>query len=305
MTARLKPEQIAAARAVELPRIVRETLALEKAGKLLVARCPFHAERTPSFTVFANHFHCFGCNAHGNVVDWLMSARGMTFPQAIAYLGYGGSGEEVAPDPPQKDRSPEDRKIHIARKIWNEAALPEGTLVATYLASRGLSLPGEPVIRFHPACPCGELKLPAMIALMSDPVKGEPRGIHRTFLQPDGGRKADIDKPKMMLGPAGVIRLYEPETDGLGIAEGIETALAVAQRIGWGPVWSVGSKCGIRTFPPLIARTLNIFVDNDDPDATPAAEQCAERWLAADLEVRIHTPPTGTDWADATGGFAS
>jgi hypothetical protein len=168
-----------------------------------------------------------------------------------------------------------------------------------YLRSRGLELPPEPVIRFHPKCPCGADWLPAMVALMTDPVTGEPRGIHRTFLRPDGSGKAEIAKTKMMLGPWGIVRLYEPETAGVGLAEGIETALAVAQRIGWGPVWAACTAGGFVKVPPLIQRTLNLFVDRDDDGVSlREAELAAERWAEAGLEALIHEPPAGTDWAE-------
>ena len=107
----------------------------------------------------------------------------------------------------------------------------------------------------------------------------------------------------MTLGPWGVVRLYEPETRGIGIAEGIETALAVAQRIGWGPLWATCTAGGFAKVPPLILRTLNIFIDRDDDGVSRReAERCGERWVAADLEVYIHAPPEGTDWADAAQG---
>jgi hypothetical protein len=190
-------------------------------------------------------------------------------------------------------------------RIWGEAIDPANTIVPAYLSARGgLCLPPEPVIRFHPQCPCGALKLPAMVALLSDPVTGQPSGgIHRTFLRHDGSGKAETDKPKMMLGPWGVVRLYEPETAGIGIAEGIETALAVAQRIGWGPVWSTCTAGGFSKVPPLVMRTLNIFIDRDDAGVSQSeAEACAERWVAADLEVYIHAPAEGTDWCDVARG---
>jgi hypothetical protein len=57
---------------------------------------------------------------------------------------------------------------------WSEAYQPAGTLAEDYLAHRRLSLPKEPVIRFHPRCPCGDDRMPAMVALMSDPATGEP-----------------------------------------------------------------------------------------------------------------------------------
>ena len=117
----------------------------------------------------------------------------------------------------------------------------------------------------------------------------------------------------MMLGPAGVIRLCERVTNGLGLAEGIETALAIAQRVGWGPVWAAGSDGAIRTFPVLPMTTLNIFCDRDDSGAgLLPARACAKRWTEAArlawqqkrhvIEVLIHLPPPGKDWDDATLG---
>ena len=146
-----------------------------------------------------------------------------------------------------------------------------------------------------------------MIALLTDPATGEPTGgVHRTFLAPNGSGKAAVEKPKMALGPLGVVRLYEPETPGIGIAEGIETALSVAQQFEWGPVWATCGTGGVRTFPLLIARTLNIFVDRDDKDGAGvrSAEACAERWADAGLECLIHEPPDGFDWADAARRIA-
>jgi hypothetical protein len=229
----------------------------------------------------------------------------MSFSEARAYLGAGGSGLRAAPvEPIKRHKGGDSSHIAMARRIWSEAVELRGTIVETYLRSRGVELPEEPVLRFHPRCPCGNDRLPAMVALLTDPVTGEPTGgIHRTFLASDGSGKADIDRPKMMLGQAGVIRLYERVTDGLGIAEGIETALNVAQRLGWGPAWATCGTAGMAKFPVLIQTTLNIFIDCDDLGASlAAAEECAERWVAEGREVFIHEPPDGLDWADAAQG---
>jgi putative DNA primase/helicase len=208
----------------------------------------------------------------------------------------GGSGAVMHADKPKRQADDRAGKRHaaLARTIWGECSLPGGTIVEDYLRSRGLELPDEPVLRSHPRCPRGDERLPAMVALMSDPATGEPRGIHRTFLRRDGSGHVG----KMMLGHAGIIRLCEPMTNGLGITEGIETALAVAQRVGWGPVWATGSAGGIRNFPPLVMRTLNIFCDHDSA-GLEAAQRCAERWADVGLETLIHMPPDGEDWADA------
>jgi hypothetical protein len=145
-----------------------------------------------------------------------------------------------------------------------------------------------------------------MVALMSEPITGEFRGIHRTFLKPDGSGKADVNKPKMMLGGAGIIQLVDLSEIGigLGLAEGIETALSVTQKIGWGPVWAAGSAGAIRTFPFLRQTTLNIFTDGDSAGLS-AARACAARWVATGGEVHVRQAPIGRDWNDVTRELAA
>jgi putative DNA primase/helicase len=198
------------------------------------------------------------------------------------------------------------RTRELARRIWIEATDPHDSPVETYLQHRHVSLPGMPVLRFHPRCPRTGGPLPAMVALMTQPATAEPCGVHRTFLQPDGSGKAAIDKPKMMLGNRGVIRLVDDHEvgRGLGLAEGIETALTMMQTIGWGPVWAATSAGAIRSFPLLRLTTLNIFADHDAA-GLEAARACAARWTEAGEEALIHLPPEGEDWADAAERLAS
>ena len=80
--ARLKAE-------ISIVRIIGETLVLKPNGRLHVALCPFRGDRTPSFTVYLDHFHSFGCSVHGDVFDWLMQAHCMTFPEAVQHLSRG------------------------------------------------------------------------------------------------------------------------------------------------------------------------------------------------------------------------
>ena len=297
---------------VALAAIIGVTIALKREGRLHVGRCPFHGERTPSFKVYPEHYHCFGCGARGDVFTWLMQTHHISFAEAVAHLS--GSGRRLYVETsPRRDALTNSAEFHAAgatdeagrveraRGIWCEAVDPQGTPVETYLEHRSVRMPDAHVIRFHPHCPRKGCAQQAMVALMVDPLSGDPCGIHRTFLKPDGSGHTG----KMMLGKAGTIRLVDLENIGIGIglAEGLETALTVMQRIGWGPVWAATSAGAIRSFPVLRATTLNIFADHDAAGLA-AAHECAERWLTAGQEALIHIPPDGEDWADAAERLA-
>ena len=63
--------------------IVSRKVKLKRQGHDWIGLCPFHAETTPSFTVFPDgHYHCFGCNAHGSVFDFVMNTERVDFPAA-------------------------------------------------------------------------------------------------------------------------------------------------------------------------------------------------------------------------------
>jgi hypothetical protein len=121
-----------------------------------------------------------------------------------------------------------------------------------------------------------------VVALMTDPVTNDPIGIHRTFLDADGKKRE-----RKMLGRQGVVRITPDEdvTYGLGIAEGVEDALAVA--LNWGPAWAATSAGAIERFPVLAGiDCINIFADADSAGGK-AARACADRWIAAGREARI------------------
>jgi hypothetical protein len=144
-----------------------------------------------------------------------------------------------------------------------------------------------------------------MLGLMRDLITDEPKAIHRTALRVDGTCKADLPRlgnAKKMLGPVkgAALKLTGDADviDGLGIAEGIESALTVICA-DWRPVWACGSAGPIERFPILPGiRSLTIFADADRAGMAAAAA-CQARWVNAGLECRILAPPEfGADWND-------
>ncbi|WP_237213994.1 DUF7146 domain-containing protein [Falsiroseomonas oryziterrae] len=234
---------------------------------------------------------------------------------ALAWLGefphHRHPATRRAPVAPPEAPHGASQDVGDLRKQWSVAkagalwrdAVPGHDMLRAYLAARGLTLPEDAPLRFHPRAwrnaeygPHG----PAMVALMTLPETGEPCGAHVTYLRADGAGKAEGQRQKVMLGAAGVIRLV-PDADvstGLGLAEGIETALAVMQRAGWSPVWAATSAGAMDRFPVLPGiEALTIFADADGA-GIKAARACGRRWAAAGREARLLAPPAG-DWNDA------
>lgn len=71
---------------VNLAELIGASIELKKVGPNMKGNCPFKVENTPSFVVYNDHYHCFGCCAHGTAFKWLTDHEGMTFPQAVRAL---------------------------------------------------------------------------------------------------------------------------------------------------------------------------------------------------------------------------
>jgi DNA primase len=148
--------------AISLTTLVSETLPLRRQGSVWTALCPFHNEKTPSFCVFPDHhFHCFGCGAHGDAIDWLITTRRMTFAEAVGHLCDQSCNKLPYLVPP----TPAPRNSHATvatfMRYWNEGVDTAGTAVETYLRTRGgLTVPPDAPIRFHPRCQRGSRYLP-------------------------------------------------------------------------------------------------------------------------------------------------
>jgi DNA primase len=93
---------------VDIVDLIDSHVPLKKTGNNFVARCPFHAEKTPSFSVNRNKqfFHCFGCGASGNAISFLMDFSHLGFVEAVedlaAFAGVEVIRESVEPSPGQK-----------------------------------------------------------------------------------------------------------------------------------------------------------------------------------------------------------
>ena len=145
---------------------------------------------------------------------------------------------------------------------------------------------------------------PAMVALVTRGVDGEPIGIHRTFLARDGNAKAPVEPAKMMLGPCrgGAVRLADPDKM-LMVGEGIETCLAAMQASGV-PAWAALSTSGLRCLElPREVRDVIVLADGDEA-GEGAARDCALRWKRQGRRVRIARPPRGMDFNDMLLGRA-
>jgi DNA polymerase len=261
--------------------------------------CPFHDDQTPSCRIYEDHFHCFGCGAHGNHLDWLMQVEGIERGEARDMLETWDGPRQIQP------RDDGEAKRAYALELWEGARPLAGTLAARYLSdTRKIDLAALPanidsVLRFHPRCPFGTgIYNPCLLALMRNALTDAPIGIQRIALTPDAQK---IDR--RMLGKQGVVKLWPPGSQ-LVIGEGLETVLAAATRIPYEdaplrPAWAALSAEGLGQFPVVTGvERLIILVDND-PTGKTAASYCAGRWECTQRNVIQLTPDEpGFDFND-------
>jgi len=128
--------------ASDIVQIIGERVPLRRAGRTWKGLCPFHAEKTPSFTVNPERqiWHCFGCNKGGDVFSFLMERDKLTFPEALTMLA-----ERAGIDASLAERKPIDARreriyqaTSLARDFFRAAFLSDaGATARSYLAGRG------------------------------------------------------------------------------------------------------------------------------------------------------------------------
>ncbi len=133
--------------AADIVEIVSESVVLKKTGKDYVGLCPFHSEKTPSFTVIPlkQMYYCFGCGIGGDVFNFLMKKEGLSFPESVKILA-----DRYGIELPKKEMSDEEKqKLRLREALFsvNGAALdffrqslegPRGRAAREYLKGRGI-----------------------------------------------------------------------------------------------------------------------------------------------------------------------
>lgn len=230
-------------------------------------------------------------------IDLIAQATGLSssalFDEAASLAHMNG------PVPSTPRRSKPDHSAEVARLL--EGAIPlAGTLGETYLRARGLSDPQSADLLFHPDLPDFESRrgYPGLIAVPRLPNGDRAPGIHRTFLLDDGSAKAAPGKKMLGTVRDGVVRLFRiPEDGHIGIAEGIETALAAHALFGTA-VWAALSADGLARFQwPEDIRRVTIYADVGEAGRQSAAT-LADRLNQADIPNEIVWPLHGDDFND-------
>ncbi len=129
----------------DILQIVGEYVPLKKRGKNYIGLCPFHSEKTPSFTVSPDKqiFHCFGCNEGGNIFSFLMKIENISFAESVELLGerVGITVQKTGASPAlQSEKEKYLEIMELAKKFYREALEgPEGEPAREYLKKRGLT----------------------------------------------------------------------------------------------------------------------------------------------------------------------
>ena len=203
---------------VDVVDVVGKYVQLKKGGANFMGLCPFHGEKSPSFTVSPSKqfFHCFGCGKNGNAIGFLMEHTGMTFVEAVKDLA-----QQVGMQVPDEQQSPEDRARAAAQKARQDTLtdilekageswrkhLKETPRAVAYLKGRGLS--GQIAKRFGLGyAPDGWRNLASVFPKYDDPLLAESGLV----IQGDDDKRYDRFRDRIMF----PIRNVKGECIGFG-----------------------------------------------------------------------------------------
>ena len=184
---------------VDIVDVIDRYVPLKKAGANYQACCPFHSEKTPSFTVSPTKqfYHCFGCGAHGTAVGFLMEHGGKSFPDAVEELARDAGLEvprvERAGERERREESADATETLLAAARFYRAALKDAPQAIEYLKGRGLT--GAIAARFGVGyAPDGWQSLAAVYPRYDDPAL-DAAGL---VINGDGGKRYDRFRDRVM-----------------------------------------------------------------------------------------------------------
>ncbi len=127
-----------------LPEVIGRRVRLVRAGRQWKGCCPFHGEKSPSFHVYEDHYHCFGCGEHGDAIAFVMKSQGAAFMEAVEQLAAEAGLEVPKPTPAAAEAERRRLDLHgvldaAAKAFQRRLFLPEGTRALGYLRGRGLT----------------------------------------------------------------------------------------------------------------------------------------------------------------------
>lgn len=253
-------------------------------------------------------YFCSKCGS-GTGVRLVMGINNVDFRGAVKLIRsvMPKAFEQKAHEKKKDAKKVDAEKMALMKAAW-KASVPTSRSddAGLYLARRGLEIPnGVDVLRTHPGLEYRDSdgkvvgSYPCMIAAIREP-SGKPVGIHRTWLY--DGKKAPVEQPKKSFGKStatSAIMLYTAR-EVLGVAEGIETAIA-AHMMFKIPVWSLISASQMERWSwPATVRKLIVFGDADDSfTGQKAAYTLGYRAKSKGLDVEVHIPQHhNVDWND-------
>lgn len=310
-----------------LAALIGQRVALKPSGRSWRGQCPFHGGKSASFSVTGQHYRCFSCGEHGDVIAYAMQTDGTPFratverlaldagmappawstpadPQEAARLAREAEDRRARNEARQAERAREEARelalrIATARRLWAGSVPIDGTLAEHYLCVvRTIPTPDDgwpaDVVRFHAAS--------RSLILAGTNAPGAVQFVHRIYLTTKGEnvlvRDGDkVRKKKITTGSmeGAVVRLPGDPHGPLQHAEGGETGLSAWVSTGHQTHLWIGSLANAQ---PPADRTNVVLQDDDKPDS-PAAhvlDNAVARWRAAKLRIVLATP-----WAQRRG----
>lgn len=242
---------------------------------------------------------CTHCGA-GNGLDLAMAFKGWDFKEAVNAIR-PLVGMTSLEEQPKGQTEEQQRKMR--QDLWAASRqVVTGDPADFYLRERGVSRPAyAPSLRFCPSAFYAQgVEFPAMVAAVQGP-DGQGVSLHRTFIK--DGQKAPVDSAKKLIPgtiPDGSAIRLSPVCSTMGVAEGIETALAAWEIFGV-PTWAtVSSTMMAKWQPPEGVTEVFVFGDNDPGFAGQhAAYGLARSLVRLKIKTRVLIPDeVGTDFAD-------